>query len=131
MRTNNAAIEHYRLKRFSSREDGNNGAFIVPFQSRELRVIASDGEGWEHVSVSLSNRCPNWPEMCFIKNLFWEPEEAVMQLHPPQSTWVNNHEYCLHLWKPIGQQIPLPAMDLVGIQGADSNEIKKLGMGYF
>jgi hypothetical protein len=87
-----------------------------------LRVIASTGDAdrdipWEHVSVSLSNRCPNWPEMCFIKGLFWDAEETVMQLHPPQSKWINNHLYCLHLWRPVNARIPLPPEIAVGIKG--------------
>ena len=51
-----------------------------------LAVIANaaDADGWDHVSISLKNRCPNWTEMCFVKDLFFEPEETVMQLHPPQ-----------------------------------------------
>jgi hypothetical protein len=47
---------------------GNNGAFVTPFESFNLRVIASDGMGWEHVSVSLPHRCPHWREMRFIKS---------------------------------------------------------------
>lgn len=97
---------------------GNNGAFFVPnLRSKEqapLKVIASDGEGWEHVSVSLPNRCPTWDEMCRIKGVFWDDEDAVMELHPPRSEWVNNHSYCLHLWRPIGVEIPLPAQWMVG-----------------
>jgi hypothetical protein len=54
----------------STDEAGNNGAFLIPFESFRLFVIASNGMGWEHVSVSLPNRCPNWREMCFIKNLW-------------------------------------------------------------
>jgi hypothetical protein len=54
----------------------------IPYQSFNLRVIASDGKGWEHISVSLPNRCPNWREMCFIKSLFWDEEDVVIQYHP-------------------------------------------------
>jgi len=50
----------------STDEMGNNGAFLIPYQSFNLRVIASDGIGWEHVSVSVPNRTPPWREMCFI-----------------------------------------------------------------
>lgn len=89
---------------------GNNGAFTV----NGAFVIASDGEGWEHVSVSRRNRIATWPEMCQIKNIFWDAEDAVMQLHPPQSDYVNLHPHCLHLWRPIGQSIPLPTSILVG-----------------
>ncbi len=99
------------------------GAFQIPGPcGRDLKVIASSGDQsvgieWEHVSVSLSNRCPNWEEMCFIKDLFWDEEEAVMQLHPPRSKWINNHAYCLHMWRPNKEQIPLPPEVAVGIKG--------------
>jgi len=43
----------------SDDSNGNNGAFIIPFRSFQLRAIASDGMAWEHVSVSLPNRCPD------------------------------------------------------------------------
>ena len=68
------------------------------------------GIEWEHVSVSLPNRCPNWLEMCHIKDLFWDKNEAVMQLHPAKSEYVNIHQFCLHLWKPLKAEIPLPPM---------------------
>ena len=77
-------------------------------------VIASFGDGWDHVSVTLNReRCPKWSEMCMVKEMFFEPEEAVMQIHPPKSQYVNNHPYCLHLWRPHNCQIPLPNKNLV------------------
>lgn len=94
---------------------GNYGAFYIPFESQVLKVIASEGNGWEHVSVSLKNRCPNWKEMCFIKDLFWDSEDTVIQYHPPKSQYINNFPYCLHLWRPINEKIPLPPQDLVGV----------------
>ncbi|SRR5258708_24705676 len=105
-----------------------SGCFVVRHESSVLRVIAADaaswleekmpGEPWEHVSVSLDHRCPTWEEMCLVKDLFWLPEETVMQLHPPQSRWINNYAYCLHLWRPCGATIPLPPDICVGIQAA-------------
>lgn len=95
---------------------GNNGAFIIPYSSSvTLCTIASDQEGWDHVSVSLQiSRCPVWQEMCFIKHLFWDAEDTVMQLHPPESQYVNCHPYTLHLWRPNdGREIPLPPRILV------------------
>lgn len=100
---------------------GLNGAFFVtgptPIEQK-LVIIASDGvgdnKGWEHVSVSMKNRCPNWPEMNFVKELFWEDDECVMQLHPPKKDYVNCHPYCLHLWRPIDDEIPRPPPLLVG-----------------
>ena len=96
--------------------DDDEGMFIIPFRSFALKVIASHGLGWDHVSVSLKHRCPNWEEMCFVKSLFFEDEECVMQLHPPLSKWISNHPYCLHLWKPQGGAIPLPPDITVGVK---------------
>lgn len=82
-----------------------------------LNVIATAlHHGWDHVSVSHPYRIPLREEMCQIKALFFEPEEAVMQLHPPESTYVNNHPRCLHLWRPIGATVPLPPPEMVGIK---------------
>ncbi len=97
------------------------GAFEIPFQGRILVIIASNGLNsygydWEHASVSLANRCPNWPEMCFVKGLFWGEEETVIQFHPPKSEYINNHEFCLHLWKKVGSEFELPPGILVGIK---------------
>ena len=90
------------------------GAFDIPGPcGRTLKIIASSGDPsigvlWEHVSVSLPNRTPNWAEMCFVKDLFWDKEETVMQLHVPASRHINTHPYCLHLWRPKEGDIPLP-----------------------
>lgn len=96
-----------------SGEDG--GMFRIPFEGRVLMVIVSFGMGWDHVSVSLPNRCPNWREMCHIKDLFWKDDEVVIQYHPAKKDYVNNHAYCLHLWKPQDQEIPLPPTIVVGV----------------
>ena len=107
---------------------GTCGMFYIPASLRRayaLIVICSDGEGWEengypppaweHVSVSTAVRCPTWEEMCFIKSLFWDPEDVVIQFHPRASEYVNNHPHCLHLWRPIGVAIPTPPLETVGV----------------
>lgn len=113
------APNQYRLRRGSmgtSECDGNNGAFFIPSRPGKppLKVVASDGLGWDHVSVSLPDRCPTWEEMCKVKALFWDAEDAVMELHPPRADWVNNHQFCLHLWRPQDCAIPLPPSIMVG-----------------
>jgi hypothetical protein len=120
-RTVDERLESGRVKKGPWGSDasyGTTGAFIVQGPcGRELRLVASQGEGWEHVSVSINSRVPNWQEMSFVKDLFWDVEEAVMQLHPPKSTYVNCHPYCLHLWRPLNAEIPLPDPILVGPPG--------------
>lgn len=101
----------------SDDEIGNCGAFYIKLRDNvKVTVIAADELGWEHVSVSMPYRCPSWSEMCQIKDLFWDPDDAVFQFHPPKSEYVNNHPYCLHLWRPIGKEIPLPDKNLVGLK---------------
>jgi hypothetical protein len=70
----------------STAEAGNNGAFMIPFESFTLRVIASDGMGWEHVSVSLPNRTPNWRAMCFMTDVFGDAEDVMIKYHPSPSS---------------------------------------------
>jgi hypothetical protein len=93
-----------------------NGHAAIPGPFRPLTVVFSDGLGWEHVSVSTPGRPPNWEEMCFVKDLFWAPDDVVMQLHPARSEYVNTHPHCLHLWRPVGEAIPHPPSILVGVR---------------
>lgn len=78
------------------------------FQLWGLAVIASWEGGWDHVSVSRRDRTPTWGEMETIKRLFFADDETAMQLHVPVSDHINNHPYCLHLWRPHGETIPMP-----------------------
>lgn len=73
-----------------------------------LRVIASWGAGWDHVSVSKQKRCPTWEEMCFVKDFFFKLDECVVQYHPAETNYINNHPFCLHLWRPQEGVLPMP-----------------------
>jgi len=95
---------------------GMAGAFLLTYKNKRFFVISSSGGGWEHVSVSHKNRTPTWEEMCFVKDLFWEDEEIVIQYHPKKSEYVNNCKTALHLWKPIGIDLPTPPIRMVGIK---------------
>lgn len=101
-------------------DPGNSfvGLFEVPscIDGQPIRVVASSGDGWDHVSVSRKNRCPNWPEMSQIAALFFLPNETAMQLHVPESDHVNNHPYCLHWWRPLDVDIPRPPAIMVGVK---------------
>lgn len=111
-RLKDAELEIYGL-RFGS----CSGVFSIRACGHSFLCVASSGGGWEHVSVSPKNRnrrvLPTWEEMCAIKDTFWGPEECVVQYHPPKSEYVNNYPYCLHLWRPIGQELPRPPKEFV------------------
>lgn len=114
--------DKYRIRsgRLASDERfGNNGAFELRLKHGQVvYAIASDGEGWEHVSVSRRDRCPTWDEMCQVKAIFWDANDCVVQYHPPESDYVNNHPYCLHLWRPVGVDVARPPEWMVGIKPA-------------
>jgi hypothetical protein len=40
----------------------------------------------------------------------------VIQYHPPESEYVNNHPNCLHLWRPTGCALPMPPSIMVGVK---------------
>lgn len=104
---------------------GLMGAFLIQGPcGAKLKIVSSGNDpgnnqysqGWEHVSVSLDSRIPNWIEMCFVKDLFWNEEECVVQYHPPKSKYINNHPYCLHLWRHQTEVFPFPPSILVGLK---------------
>lgn len=127
--------EEYRVRTGPLATDwtyGRNGCFILPsvIPSRMIMTIASDGrdwfrsglkgEPWEHVSVHCYSGkrqfTPTWVEMCAVKDMFWDEEDAVIQLHPPKSDYVNNHLNTLHLWRPTQTPVLLPPAVTVGIK---------------
>ena len=129
MKTDWTHLERFRFTkgtghhaRFNSPPGIHGGMFYIPIpgSNRTLRIIASSAEfeeaqGWEHVSVCAIEKyrgrendvMPTWDDMCAVKGLFWQPDECVVQFHPPQSEYVNRHAMCLHLWKHVdGHQTP-------------------------
>lgn len=127
MKTDWSEVDQFRVQRIQGYESpigATWGMFFFWFGSKCVRVIACDGTetDWEHVSVSVAigktQRTPTWDEMCFVKGKFWDEEESVIQFHPPKSEYVNNHAHCLHLWKCVSVEFPLPPSILIGIKGA-------------
>ena len=92
-------------------ESGDGGCgllYLNGIKSKPATVVFSSGGGWEHVSVSYTNRTPTWEEMCKVKDMFWNDDECVVQFHPPKSEYVNLHPYCLHLWRKVGKNFETP-----------------------
>ena len=104
----------------TSAKDGFNGAFRIILNGLPIDCIASDGEGWQHVSVKYTVKPgypipapPSWSVMCQVKDLFWEPEDCVIEYYPPKSNYVNVNPSVLHLWRPLNQTIPMPPINMV------------------
>jgi hypothetical protein len=88
--------------------DDLGGVFEVKMKGITLRIIASVGGGWDHLSVSTRKRCPTWLEMEAVKRMFFKPDEVAMQLHVPPTDHISVHPHCLHIWRPHLGEIPLP-----------------------
>jgi hypothetical protein len=118
---------------FGTEPGSPNGMFGIHNgpSGRPLLIVASDGiepgepdelQGWEHVSVSIHTQqarnkgmLPNWIEMSYVKQLFWDDEDCVVQFHPPKSDHVNNMPV-LHLWCWTRGVFPRPPSLLVGVK---------------
>jgi hypothetical protein len=80
--------------------DDKCGVFEVTYKTNKLFIIATAFDGWDHLSVSLKNRTPNWYEMKYIAKLFFKPHEVAVQYYVPEKDNVNVSDTCLHWWRP-------------------------------
>jgi hypothetical protein len=89
------------------------GCFVMKYgPGVTLRIIASNGDGWDHISVSHVNRCPTWEEMSWVAQKFFG-EDTAIQLHVGAKRHINNHKNCLHWWRPQAFELPLPPPEFV------------------
>lgn len=95
-----------------------------------LNFIFSWGCGFEHLSVSTPVRTPTWEQMCLMKDIFWNDDEVCMQLHPKKENYVDNMQFCLHIWKPIDKEIPQPPSIMVGFRKGKEKEDMELLLKY-
>jgi len=104
----------WEMRLSGTKGDDYGGCFKVKSANATLHIMASSGEGWDHISVSTSlPRCPSWVEMEQVKRLFFKPDEVAYQLHVTEGEHVSVHNYCLHIWRPHEQEIPLPPVWMV------------------
>jgi hypothetical protein len=100
--------------------DGFRGILEMP--AWRGSIIASKGGGWEHVSVSPEkmDTVPTWDDMCKIKDMFWDDDEDVIEIHPAKANYVNNMPNCLHLWRCYYKNMILPPSCFVGIRNGQT-----------
>jgi hypothetical protein len=98
--------------------DDTCGFFHVPspIDHAEMMVMAASGLGWDHVSVSRKNRCPNWLELEYVYRMFFREDETAIEYHVPMGDHVNQHPYCLHLWRSLDHEMPRPPSIMIGFQ---------------
>lgn len=104
----------WELRAYGAMGDARNGCFFVADGTASLRVIASAGGGWDHLSVSTELRCPTWGEMEYVRQLFTGPREVWLQFGVPAAAHINCHPYCLHWWRHQHREVRLPPSIMVG-----------------
>jgi len=123
MRPTTDRVEEFRVKKFSTKDHGHNGFFLIPADVVEnlwdehvespgsmLKVISSCGFGWDHVSVAHPHREPTNSEMERVRRLFWDSYATVVEYHDAVdgiSTAVSPPVE-RHMWSPQGCQIITP-----------------------
>lgn len=103
------------LDMYGSWGDETGGAFMIPHRQTgvTLKVIASAENGWDHVSVSIPHRTPNWQEMQSIHRIFFRPDETVWEYHVAHDKHISLHPFTLHLWRKHHFDMPLPPVEFV------------------
>lgn len=102
--------------------DGMGGKVYDITTGKWLNFIFSYQMGWEHLSVSMPSKTPSWDQMCMMKDIFWNKDEACVQYHPKEEDYVNMHKHCLHIWKPTEVELPIPPHILVGFKDEEEKQ---------
>jgi hypothetical protein len=102
-------------KHASDETYGFNGDFLVPLEGDLWLVRISDKMNWRHLSISNAQlrKLPSWTVLCRVKDSFFGDEEWAVQYFPAKDDYVNDCEWCLHLWQPIDSEFPKPSVVLV------------------
>lgn len=103
--------------------DGMGGKVYDITTGKWLNFIFSYQMGWEHLSVSMPSKTPSWDQMCMMKDIFWNKDEACVQYHPKEEDYVNMHKHCLHIWKPTEVELPTPPHILVGFKDEEEKQV--------
>lgn len=95
--------------------DGWNGQFLVPINGEIYLIMISDGMGWKHLSMSNAQKkvLPSWNTMSRAKDLFFADEDWCCQFFPAKEDYINDCEWCLHIWMPLDDELPHPSIVLI------------------
>jgi hypothetical protein len=105
--------ESYRIRygRLGSDESFEaNGYFLVPYKDEYLLCLISDAGGWDHVNISLPHRTPNWNEIEFVRDTFFDAKDVVVIYSPPRLKPFLSNPNHIHLWRKQGQSFPIPSL---------------------
>lgn len=112
MRPRSEIVGNPRVRKLPSSPFGMEMVELNGKTGRMHVAFSADEDGWEHVSVSpIGSKyeskapCPTWRQMSEVRDVFWAPDELVLQLHPPEAEYFHGPGFdtnILHLWRPVG-----------------------------
>lgn len=126
MKTLDEIIKSPRLSKVEIYDDGLSGMISMPTWIGS--IIITWGAGWEHASIAPFKRniTPSWDDMCRLKDLVFNDDEACIQIHPAKVEYVNFKPNCLHLFRCTYKEMVLPPACLIGpLKGQTKEELKK------
>ena len=99
----------------------NDGFFAFwtdPINRRVYSIILSWGGGWEHFSINpiKNDKTPSWDFMCKMKEMFFKDDEACVEYHPAKKDYISQLDHCLHIWRPLEKELPVPPAIYVGLK---------------
>jgi hypothetical protein len=110
---------------YHSEPGDRHGLFKLrcPATNRWLTVLVGSSDGWEemglllpawdHVSVSGQLRTPDWDEMRWVAEQFFEDDECLVQFRPARADYIDCHPHTLHWWRMVGVEFPVPPKQCV------------------
>jgi hypothetical protein len=121
---NPESFNQFRIKEgplASTDELGQNGAFIIGFKDdTALLVTVATRAGWEHVCVSKRRKRmlqkpedvePDNGDMATVKDIFFKPEETVVEYFPHRESCLHPAPGTRHLWKHNLRDFPMPEVE--------------------
>jgi hypothetical protein len=96
-------------KRFLPRNPPFPGLVAWEDTKTTMNVIESsehhDGRGWYHVSFSFRDHLPTYDDLQLVRKCFIGEAYTALMIFPPKSEYVNVHQYCLHLYVCLTEEI--------------------------
>lgn len=77
--------------------------------SKCVVTVSKDAGKW-HLSISRKDRLPNYDEIKYARYAYLPEDIVVAQLFPPKEDLVNLHQFCLHLWELVPEELPAEAI---------------------
>ncbi len=91
---------------FGSRAFSGRGLVAI-LTVDHIRNPAGVLDYWVHLSVSRKSRMPEYADLQMVQRFFLDENKPAYQVFPKKSEHRNLHNFCLHLWQPLGND-PFP-----------------------